>query len=74
MQEIEGFFRHHLAVAAARGEIAADADQSRLADALVGAVVAIMTLARAGAAARMVGHVAEQAIVALGPGSAAAPA
>lgn len=67
LQEIRGFFRHHLEIAAARGEIAEATDRDGLADQLLGAVVAIMSLARAGVPASAVVHVGEGAKAALGP-------
>ena len=63
MAEIHAFFARHVAIAAARGELATETDQVRLADALVGAVVAIMSLGRAGADAAMIRNVADQAIL-----------
>jgi len=55
LDEIAAFFRTHLTLAGA-------ADVEPRTAALTGAVVAIMTLGRAGAAARMIEDVAEQAI------------
>ena len=65
LAEIGTFFAHHLAIAVARGELPERTDQARQADALVGAVVAIMSLARAGVAASVIDNVAAQAIAAL---------
>ncbi len=66
MAEIRAFFARHVALAAASGELAAGTDEARLTDALVGAVVAIMSLGRAGADAIMIRHVADQARVMAG--------
>jgi TetR/AcrR family transcriptional repressor of nem operon len=65
LREIRDFFSDNLAIAIRDDEMPGTADRDRLADALVGAVVAIMSLARAGAAEAMIRHVAEQAIASL---------
>ena len=61
LQEIRDFFARHLAIAQARGTLAAAIDSAVEADALTGAVVAIMALGRAGADAQMIAHVAASA-------------
>ena len=63
--EIRDFFLRQLAVAVAKGELRADLPIEPAADALAGAVVAIMALGRAGADRRMIEHVAQGAIAAL---------
>lgn len=77
LEEIRAFFRRHLALAVERGEIACAIETQEAG--LTGAVVAIMSLARAGAPATMIAGVATQAVAALGPmgigtGQAKAPA
>jgi TetR/AcrR family transcriptional regulator, transcriptional repressor for nem operon len=62
LDEITDFFRVNL-------DIAGIKDAEPLAAALTGAVVAIMTLGRAGADAAMIRHVAAQAILSLPPES-----
>ncbi len=66
LEEIRAFFRQHLALAQERGEIEAGKVET-LEAGLTGAVVAIMSLARAGVPAAMIDGVAAQAIAALGP-------
>jgi TetR/AcrR family transcriptional repressor of nem operon len=63
--EIRDFFLRQLVVAVAKGELRADLPIEPAADALAGAVVAIMALGRAGADLRMIEHVAQGAIAAL---------
>ncbi|WP_198371059.1 TetR/AcrR family transcriptional regulator [Roseomonas rosulenta] len=65
LAEIRGFFLRHLAIARERGEIARETDLDRQADALLGTVVAIMSLARAGADARTIANLADAAIAPL---------
>jgi TetR/AcrR family transcriptional repressor of nem operon len=67
LAEITDFFRRNLALAADRGEIAATANRERLAAALTGAVVAIMSLARGGADDATIRAIADQAAASLGP-------
>lgn len=62
MREIRDFFVRHLVIAIQSGELPADTDVDLRADALVGAVVSIMTLGRAGADAVAIRHVAEAAL------------
>jgi TetR/AcrR family transcriptional regulator, transcriptional repressor for nem operon len=66
LAEITDFFRHAHAEAREAGEIAPDRDADRDAAALTGAVVAIMTLGRAGAEAGMIRAVADSAKGTLG--------
>jgi TetR/AcrR family transcriptional repressor of nem operon len=61
LDEISAFFRTELEAAEKSGEVAATADPERVVAALTGAVVAIMSLARAGASASTIWHVAEAA-------------
>jgi TetR/AcrR family transcriptional regulator, transcriptional repressor for nem operon len=61
MDEITTFFRTELKVACSAGQIANDYNIERGAAALTGAVVAIMSLGRAGAADETIHHVAEAA-------------
>jgi TetR/AcrR family transcriptional repressor of nem operon len=72
LAEIRGFFADQLAIAADRGEIGAGLDRAVAADGLLAAVVAIMTLARAGADAATIGNVATAALAALTPPAPAA--
>lgn len=65
MAEITAFFRDNLEIARARGEIAADAAIEPLAAALIGAVVAIMSLARGGAEAATIQAIADHAAASL---------
>lgn len=65
LQEIRDFFLRHLAIAQQDGALPRAADPAPHADALLGAVIAIMTLGRAGADAAMIGHVADAALAAL---------
>jgi TetR/AcrR family transcriptional repressor of nem operon len=65
LEEIGAFFRRHLAIAQARGELAAGADLAVQEAALTGAVVAIMTLARGGVPVAMIEGVAAQALAGL---------
>lgn len=67
MREIREFFRTNLDVAACANEVPKAIDLDRQADALVGTVVAIMSLARSGAPDSMIWHIAEQAITGLMP-------
>ncbi|MDX2234401.1 MAG: TetR/AcrR family transcriptional regulator [Hyphomonadaceae bacterium] len=62
MREIRDFFVRHLVIAAQSGELPPDTDIDLRADALVGTVVSIMTLGRAGADAATIHHVAEAAL------------
>jgi TetR/AcrR family transcriptional repressor of nem operon len=66
LDEIAGFFGAQLAAARAAGEIDAARDLERDAAALTGAVVAIMTLGRAGADAATIHAVAKAAKAQLG--------
>ena len=66
LADIRGFFLRHLGIAAARGEIGAGILAERQADALTGTVVAIMSLARAGADRDMLQNLADAAVLALG--------
>jgi TetR/AcrR family transcriptional regulator, transcriptional repressor for nem operon len=65
LQEIRDFFARQLAIAQARGSLAPEIDIAVEADALTGAVVAIMSLGRAGADSQMIAHVAASAIARL---------
>lgn len=67
MREIRDFFVRHLLIAAQAGELAREADIGLRADALVGAVVSIMTLGRAGTDSAIIQHVAEAALEPLAP-------
>lgn len=62
MREIRDFFVRNLVIAAQAGDLPPDTDLDLRADALVGAVVSIMTLGRAGADAAIIGHVAQAAL------------
>lgn len=62
MQEIRDFFVRQLMHAVHAGEIPAETNIDYRADALVGAVVSIMTLGRAVADQRTIAHVAEAAL------------
>lgn len=62
MREIRDFFVRELAIAAQRGELPPGTDLDLRADALVGAVVSIMTLGRSGADAVVIRHVADAAL------------
>jgi TetR/AcrR family transcriptional regulator, transcriptional repressor for nem operon len=62
LQEIRDFFVRHLSLADAREELAPGRVVEPAADALVGAVVGMMALARAGADRRMIEHVADAAV------------
>lgn len=62
MREIRDFFVRHLVIAVQAGELPGDTDVDLRADALVGTVVSIMTLGRAGADARTIQHVADAAL------------
>lgn len=64
LEEIRAFFRRHLALAVERKEIRGEVDPMEAG--LTGAVVAIMSLARAGAPATMIDGVAAQAVAPLG--------
>jgi len=66
LAEIKAFFERHLAIASARGEIA-DAGGGK-ADFLVGAVLAIMSMARSGLPAEAVLAMAENAAKVIGQG------
>jgi TetR/AcrR family transcriptional regulator, transcriptional repressor for nem operon len=65
MREIRDFFMRHLGLAAQDGDLSTSVDVDMHADALVGAVVAIMTLGRAGADGATIQHVAKAAIAAI---------
>ena len=67
LQEIRDFFTRHLTVAVAHGQLAQTLPIERHADALLGAVVSIMALGRAGADKRVIDHVARAAIDSLSP-------
>jgi TetR/AcrR family transcriptional repressor of nem operon len=67
LQEIRDFFIRQLSTAVTRRELAPGLAVEAAADALVGAVIAIMALGRAGADRRMIEHVAQAAITQLGP-------
>ncbi len=62
MREIRDFFVRHLHIAVQSGQLPADSDIDLRADALVGAVVSIMTLGRAGADSATIHHVARAAL------------
>lgn len=62
MREIRDFFVRHLVIADQARELPAGFDIDMQADALLGAVVSIMTLGRAGADAQTIRHVAEAAL------------
>jgi TetR/AcrR family transcriptional repressor of nem operon len=72
LQEIRDFFVRHLAIAQTKGALAAGLRTEIEADALVGAVIAIMSLGRAGADARMIANVAASAAARLAPPTAKA--
>ena len=61
LQEIRDFFLRHLSLAVGRGELPGAFEIEATADALVGAVISIMALGRAGADRRMIEHVAQAA-------------
>ena len=65
LQEIRDFFVHHLSLAVAQDELPATVAVGPAADALVGAVIGIMALGRAGADRRMIENVARSAAAAL---------
>ncbi|WP_144300268.1 TetR/AcrR family transcriptional regulator [Elioraea rosea] len=65
LQEIRDFFVAALTEAVAMGEVPEGLSVATHADALVGAVVAIMTLGRAGADRTSLEHIAEAALAAL---------
>ena len=67
LQEIRDFFVRHLAIARAQNALAPGLRTEIEADALVGAVIAIMSLGRAGADARMIANVAASAAARLAP-------
>lgn len=60
MAEVRAFFSDHLERAAAKGELPAGANIERLADALVGIIMATMALARGGAPDDMVWNIAAE--------------
>lgn len=62
MREIRDFFTRHLMLAVQAGEMPPSTDLDLRADALVGAVVSIMTLGRSGADALTIRHVAAAAL------------
>ncbi len=62
IREIRDFFVRQLVIAVQGGELGDDTDVDLRADALVGAVVSIMTLGRAGADSRAIRHVAAAAL------------
>jgi TetR/AcrR family transcriptional repressor of nem operon len=61
LEEITKFFRDELETARRNGEVAASSDIDRMAAALTGSVIAIMSLGRGGANASVIRHVAEAA-------------
>lgn len=65
LQEIRDFFFKHLVIAQTRSELPAGVDLDAEADALLGAVVSIMTLGRAGVDPRTIENVAASAARAL---------
>lgn len=65
LQEIRDFFTRHLALAAAAGEVRGSLRLDVQADALLGAVVSIMALGRAGADKRLIENVANAAFAPL---------
>lgn len=65
LQEIRDFFRHHLAMSVADGSLPSGFPQDAEADALLGTVVSLMALGRAGADKRVIAHVADRAVAAL---------
>jgi len=65
LQEIRDFFQRHLAIAGARSEIPDHGKLDVQADALLGAVISIMALGRAGADGRIIDNVARAAADAL---------
>jgi len=67
LQEIRDFFRLHLGLAEAAGSLAPNLSVEIEADALTGAVVAIMSLGRAGADRRAIDNVAASAFARLQP-------
>ena len=67
LAEIRAFFDRHLRTGQARGELDPDLRPEAIADALLGSVIAIMSLARAGADTDTLRHVAEAATAALRP-------
>ncbi|MGX9965199.1 TetR/AcrR family transcriptional regulator [Roseomonas sp. F4] len=67
LQEIRDFFVEHVALAVRDGALPDGTAVPAKADALLGAVVAIMSLGRAGADRTTIAHVAEGAIAALNP-------
>jgi TetR/AcrR family transcriptional repressor of nem operon len=67
MREIRDFFVRNLMIAAQAGDLPPETDLDLRADALVGAVVSIMTLGRAGADAATITHVAQAALEPFAP-------
>lgn len=67
LQEIRDFFARHLGIAQRAGEIDAAADIPRQADALLGTVIAVMSLGRAGADRTTIENVGSAALAALRP-------
>ncbi len=65
LQEIRDFFTRHLALAVAAGEVQKNVAVEVHADALLGAVVGIMALGRAGADKRLIDNVARAAFASL---------
>jgi TetR/AcrR family transcriptional repressor of nem operon len=65
LQEIRDFFLRHLALAVAAGDLRRTLPIEARADALVGAVVGIMALGRAGADKRLIENVARAAVMPL---------
>lgn len=61
LRDIRAFFERHLALAKDRGELPGTLKVDIWADSLLGAVVAIMSLARAGASKATISNVADQA-------------
>lgn len=62
LEEIRSFFLQHLGVACRAGDMEPGADVPALADGLLGAVVAIMSLARSGMPDRVIRNVGDQAL------------
>lgn len=67
MREIRDFFVRNLMIAAQAGDLPSDSNLDLRADALVGAVVSIMTLGRAGADVTTINHVAQAALEPFAP-------
>lgn len=67
LQEIRDFFIQHLSIAIRDGAVPAGTVVAAKSDALLGAVVAIMSLGRAGADRSTIAHIAEAAVAGLNP-------